>query len=235
MNIEKRYAIVLGGLLLLAIGVYIVNAYDINMDAGTPNVMGHSSGEIHVDLDNDGVFDKTLQQAIDDGDFSGSGPAVETDPEVGTVNDGGWCVGDSAGVVQCNQPFPFLIEVAGNKNYFPSGLLGGALIATTETSWTTEATINFVMQGEYRFYWGYNIDVDNADADWRILKNGAVIVGPYHERGTTGGDPWDYVTNDISVMPGDVIKFQVNADDGYTATTKIWIRGEYLTGIFNYY
>lgn len=58
--------IVLGVFLALCVGVW---AYNSNMNSGNPSVMGHSSGEINVNV---GGMVKTLQQAIDDGDFSAS-------------------------------------------------------------------------------------------------------------------------------------------------------------------
>jgi len=65
VNITKKYFFVLLGALILAGGAFLVNAYD-----GTqPKVVGHSSGEVDVNI---GGTIKTLQQAIDDGDFASS-------------------------------------------------------------------------------------------------------------------------------------------------------------------
>ena len=55
--------IAFGVLLALGIGVY---AYQANMQEGDPPVMGHSAGEINVDISG---TTKTLQKAIDDEDF----------------------------------------------------------------------------------------------------------------------------------------------------------------------
>ena len=55
--------IAFGVLLALGIGVY---AYQANMQEGDPPVMGHSAGEIHVNIS--GTI-KTLQEAIDAEDF----------------------------------------------------------------------------------------------------------------------------------------------------------------------
>ena len=42
MNIEKRYACIIIGLLVLAVGIFAVNAYG----GSQPSVVGHSAGEI---------------------------------------------------------------------------------------------------------------------------------------------------------------------------------------------
>lgn len=60
------FFIFLGVFFALIVGVW---AYNSNMNSGNPSVMGHSSGEINVNI---GGTVKTLQQAIDDGDFSAS-------------------------------------------------------------------------------------------------------------------------------------------------------------------
>jgi hypothetical protein len=59
------------GLVVVLLGIGLVFAYNSNMDAGTPSTMGHSAGEMDVDVDGDGVADKSLQAAIDAGDIGG--------------------------------------------------------------------------------------------------------------------------------------------------------------------
>jgi hypothetical protein len=69
INMTNRWLyslIVVGILLALGVGVY---AYQSNMRTGNPSVMGHSAGEIHVEV---GGEIKTLQEAIDEGGFMGS-------------------------------------------------------------------------------------------------------------------------------------------------------------------
>lgn len=65
--------IAVGVVLALGVGVY---AYQSNMRAGNPPIMGHSAGELNVDINGDGVADKSLQQAIDDKNFEGTGGPI---------------------------------------------------------------------------------------------------------------------------------------------------------------
>ena len=46
LNIEKRYAYLIIGLLILGVGIIVVNAYNSAGTGGTPSVMGHSVDEI---------------------------------------------------------------------------------------------------------------------------------------------------------------------------------------------
>jgi len=63
INITKKYAFLIIGAILLAGGIFLVNAY-----GGTqPKVVGHSSGEVDVNI---GGTIKTLQEAINAGDFN---------------------------------------------------------------------------------------------------------------------------------------------------------------------
>jgi hypothetical protein len=59
------------GLIVVLLGVGFVVAYNVDMGAGDAVTIGHSAGEMNVDLDGDGVKDKSLQEAITDGDFAG--------------------------------------------------------------------------------------------------------------------------------------------------------------------
>ena len=65
LNIEKRFAYVVIGVLIVVLGALIVYSYN---SGGPASFVGHSSEEIDVNIS--GTL-KTLQQAIDDGDFSG--------------------------------------------------------------------------------------------------------------------------------------------------------------------
>ena len=70
INIGKKKLFVFVGVLVLLVGAGLGVAYGGNQ----ADVVGHSGGEMDVDIDKDGVFDKSLQNAIDDGDIcSGSG------------------------------------------------------------------------------------------------------------------------------------------------------------------
>ena len=46
LNIEKRYAYLILGFLILGVGIIVVNAYNSAGTGGTPSVMGHSVDEI---------------------------------------------------------------------------------------------------------------------------------------------------------------------------------------------
>tara|TARA_Y100000310_G_C20483978_1_gene716033 strand:+ start:86 stop:625 length:540 start_codon:yes stop_codon:yes gene_type:complete len=69
VNIEKKYAFMIGAAILIFAGVMAVYAFSPTAVGGNPEVFGHSSGEIRVDSNNDGnidLNDKTLQEYIDD-------------------------------------------------------------------------------------------------------------------------------------------------------------------------
>jgi hypothetical protein len=76
IKLEKKDLYVLGIIILFIVGVGLVIAYNPNFQGGNPAIMGHSPDEIYVNISGNV---KTLQQAIDDGDFSGGGNiAVDT-------------------------------------------------------------------------------------------------------------------------------------------------------------
>ena len=70
IDLEKR-DFIWAGLVVVLLGAVFVVAYNSNMDVGTPSVMGHSAGEVDIDVTGDGVADKSLQAAIDAGDLGG--------------------------------------------------------------------------------------------------------------------------------------------------------------------
>lgn len=62
-------------LLVLVLVVVLINGFVIaftNDGSGDATKMGHSSDELNVDINNDGILDKSLQAAIDEGDLGGS-------------------------------------------------------------------------------------------------------------------------------------------------------------------
>ena len=73
VDVRRRDLLFLSVVVIL-IAVGIVIAYD---SGASPDVMGHSSEEMMVDIDGDDVLDKTLQEAVDDGDIGG-GMVCET-------------------------------------------------------------------------------------------------------------------------------------------------------------
>jgi len=75
VRVEKRDAWFLSVIVVLLVGVGVVFAYN---SGGPASLMGHSAEELEVDIDDDGVLDKTLQGAIDDGDLgSGGGSGLD--------------------------------------------------------------------------------------------------------------------------------------------------------------
>lgn len=66
INIEKRHFYLLTAIFVFLVGVGFVVSYGGNQ----PTIMGHSGGEVMVNI---GGVDKTLQQAINDGDFAVNG------------------------------------------------------------------------------------------------------------------------------------------------------------------
>jgi len=87
VNIEKRYAYVILGLLIILIGVVAVNAYIY----AVPNP-GHGADQVLISING---YEKTLQQAIDSGDFT---------PQTNNVN--------------CNFEGRYIIHDYGNGNDF---------------------------------------------------------------------------------------------------------------------
>jgi len=65
LNIEKRYAFMIVGLLVLGVGGFFVYGYGTT----NPVAFGHSGGEVDVNI---GATTKTLQQAINAGDLGGA-------------------------------------------------------------------------------------------------------------------------------------------------------------------
>jgi hypothetical protein len=124
-------------------------------------------------------------------------------------------------------------EVAGDNAYYSTGDFGGDDKTTQALSWTQVAKIRFMAPGTFRFYWRYLQDYDNQVGYWRVLKNGELIIS-VSDQGTAGSDPWHYRTDDLALVPGDVITFQAYVGHpSATAETNIWLKGENLTGIFD--
>lgn len=88
IQIQKKDLWLFVALVVFLAGSVYVIAYN---SGGPPNLMGHSSEELEIDINGDGVLDKTLQQAVDEGDF---GSGSETCPE-GTTKISGWCMEDA--------------------------------------------------------------------------------------------------------------------------------------------
>lgn len=78
----------------------------------------------------------------------------ETDPEVGTVNDGGWCVGGSGGVLYCNQADP---------NTCPCGVCGSVVTTPSCNVGIQEYDTQVCLPGGYSSAWkSYGPNVGGA-------------------------------------------------------------------------
>ena len=73
INIEKRHLFLLAAILTFLAGTIIVISYG-NFRDGNPTIVGHSSDEINVNINGEV---KTLQQAIENGDFN-KGNGIKT-------------------------------------------------------------------------------------------------------------------------------------------------------------
>lgn len=97
MHLENRHFLLIVIFIAVLEGVALVIAYG----GFQPDVMGHSSGEVMVNI---GGVDKSLQQAIDDGDFGGEGVAFGG---MYMTPDGGGCytVNPVTGACSCPSGF----------------------------------------------------------------------------------------------------------------------------------
>ena len=68
INIGRKEAVFFVAFFAAILSVGAVIAYNPNFFGGVPSEFGHSSGEVMVKI---GATEKTLQAAIDDGDFGG--------------------------------------------------------------------------------------------------------------------------------------------------------------------
>jgi hypothetical protein len=82
VNINKTYFFVLLGVILIGFGFFFVFAYGGN----NPQLVGHSAGEININISG---TTKTLQRAINDGDFGG-GEIDSTCELIASTNNVGW-------------------------------------------------------------------------------------------------------------------------------------------------
>lgn len=74
---------------------------------------------------------------------SGGGGGVtitETDPQVGTVNNGGWCTGNASGVVNCTSASPV---PSGTANYIARFNASGVLVSANNITFDTDGEANF--------------------------------------------------------------------------------------------
>jgi hypothetical protein len=76
ITIQKSHLFILVIILVLFAGIGISFAYNSDFSSGDAVLMGHSSDEINVRI-SDGTI-KSLQEAIDDGDFIGTGTSTWT-------------------------------------------------------------------------------------------------------------------------------------------------------------
>lgn len=124
-------------------------------------------------------------------------------------------------------------EIAGDNNYFASGDLGGSSIGISGLSYADHVGITFLRGGTFRFYWGYRNETNNFTSYFRITVNDVVEVGPVQDTGTSGGDPFHYRTDDITVEAGDILVFEAyNENNTYPGEMVIYMRGEYVSGSF---
>ena len=124
-------------------------------------------------------------------------------------------------------------EIAGDNQYYSnSHALGGLALNTGATDWYDLTVFRIVLQGTYRFYWGYRQERNNDEGQWRIRVNGGVEIGPVSDTGTSEGDPFHYRTDDIALAAGDIVEFQAKVDNPLAqADTLIYLRGENLSGL----
>lgn len=119
-------------------------------------------------------------------------------------------------------------EAAGNNDYFSRGRLGGSGTSTSETSWQDLVWVNFPVGGEFRFYTTYQNSVNPFYSYFQILKNG-VVEKEWSYNGSSNLNR----TDDITVEPGDQLKFQLKVESASTiAAMTTTIRGTNLKGIF---
>jgi len=120
-------------------------------------------------------------------------------------------------------------EAAGSTNYFSTGILGGAALGPTNSaSYISVLSVTFPAPGEYRFYTQYFLDNGAGTAYFLILKNGATYLS-----WNTGSNGWHNRTDDITVVTGDRLVWQMRVNNGsYQADLAVNIRGANLTGNF---
>lgn len=121
-------------------------------------------------------------------------------------------------------------ESAGSNDYFAGGKLGAEVMATNNESFVDMVNINFPMGGEFRFYTEYSSEGGSSTAHIKILQNG----GEYAAF-STGSGSYQNRTDDITVEPGDQIKFQARTGNAAVeARLKVTLRGTNYKGIFTY-
>ena len=167
INIEKKYAYSIISLLILIVGFLGVNAYDSDMTAGDASVFGHSAGELHVDINGDGVADKTLQAAINDGDLSGGsgGIGVCSDCDSRFVNEG-----------QANSINAEMIaaDAVGSSEVIDNSLTASDL--ATDSVGASEIAANAVGNSELIASPSFTSIIDSENSVYKLDPNGLTSI-----------------------------------------------------------
>ena len=181
IQLTKKHVFLIS-LLAILIGIGIVYAYGTT----NPPVMGHTLGE----LDASGCNNGQILEKVNDAWACGSkGTITETDPQVGSVTSGKWCVGDD-NAVQCTENAPsgssqWTTESDGDIYYSGGNVgigksVGSAVELDVERANTNGWTAYFRNTGTSTSSHGIGIQTlaDNSDI-YSLKVSGSDATEPY--------------------------------------------------------
>ncbi len=188
--------IAIGILAVIGVGVY---AYGTS----SPSTFGHSAGELNVDINGDGIIDKTLQQAIDNQDFGG----VETDPTItdNSVKDGvSWS--EISGIPS---GFTDGVDNVGSSQLTPCDVIIGPADAQRSVSriYGYRKIKEIVLtkgSGTIRVTWQARGSTLTTHVSSRIYVNDNGVTA--RKDTIEGNTNWNSFSEDISVSEGDKIQ-----------------------------
>lgn len=139
-------------------------------------------------------------------DMAASGTPVESDPQVGTVNNGGWCVGGAGGVIGCTTSAPVLTEVDPTIGTLTNGKwcsTDGSSVTCTQDAPTvteTDPEVGTLTNGKWCTTDGSVVTctadapVTSAGADKQVIFNdgGSALAGAVQL-------VWDKTTNRLGI------------------------------------
>lgn len=170
INLTNRWLytfMAIGILAIISVGVY---AYGTS----NPSTFGHSSGEIDIDIDGDGTMDKTLQEAIDAGDFGGSADTrcdvsdVCSQVCIGEVCELSWPSGGSS-----------LWQTSGDDIYYNSGNIG---IGVTTPGAKLDVNGDIIITGKIKIVNRYSYKYDwNGRRDGHTSPRCACDTSDYQD------------------------------------------------------
>ena len=189
----------------------------------------HNAEELMIDVDADGSMDKSLQEAVDDGDLinaeelmidvGGVGKSLQEAVDSGdfggtTCSSSGTCSQVCIGN-DCKSVWPISAEIVASGNPLKSL---NTMQTTKSTSFVKLKEVTLAQPGTYRIT--FTMKCSNCNGYARVYVNGAAVTSDF---GTLSAGRYTYLTANVPVSSGDSLSIWVRRTSSYSGTyVELW-------------